>query len=967
MKSIDQIESEPGIELKGTYDGVGIMKIGEKTFLTNLDENGQPFMLNGEPLLIDIEEGKNVATIINTGIINLVNNKGPHNEDLKIDSECATRFKIIVKNNKPLIVASSNGNEFLVLPIIVNKHLVLSNSDISHVVDRTLEQIETDVYVSEKNNDFAVGLNINDGKYYLYLKNENGYEKVDLTSINKENIFLESLDVPSKDTMSVIGDRIVAFDDEKKVFYEIVIPFDYINGSFGIGEYTVSATSNREIFGFTASRENPKEPNILDLNGTKLLLSDKNQTLDEKGNKFYTIIPGVKKSQKNMIYLDDFFEIEGVEFYRFGINDKKTFTDGKDVYKLECDTEGKVKLVNFEGKEYPYKISDSYNSYGLRNYTEVLDNSGGKRELIPAIKKTIVEVNEGKEESKEIYERLKLDDEQKNLNIVGISDEHGIVCLASDITNTSKFRFYRINPDNTLTYVFSNNYEIHFDKEKKSVEVKESFGDKGNLEGFYELVRKPNSSSILDPILIDGKEYYLVKTENGKTRYIKVNSNKNGFEFSIGEFEVDYKDLLPLQSQSFEFNSKTIYLIENGIVVIGEKKYQLCDTNGENTDNPENSITLVGNIRVLLLKIFNDSLGNIYGYAEGDEISEINNDDIRFSETDSINSHMYHCHSGIKKINIGGKECICLCYYREQNAISIAEDKEGKINGRYLYGKVSEGSEENKIIEGEEYECNGKPVCVTELLRDKYVKGEDGNIYYIKGQGKELKMLTLPDNTEIGNPIYCQPKNYYNPVYLKTSKGEAVKLKGQENLYYTHKETHKQKITINGVNYAIYTFFNTSANRLEQFKKVGEEYQPFGLGGTKNVLLIDNYLYIWLPHEKEPRQINSYNGIIQATTKYNEKIIFGNGDNNAKFRYGINGVSGDYIVYAVKKVGNNYFAVSCKEKGYKVSIDNNGDIKLDGIMYDEKKIEALYKIMTNDIGVPETVSGVTGEVEGIIK
>ncbi len=965
MKPIDQIESEPGIELKWTYDWVWIIKMWEKTFLTNLDENWQPFMLNWEPLVIDIEEWKKVASVINTWIINLVNNKGPHNEDLKIDSECITRFKIIVEDNKPLIVASSYGEEFLVLPIIVNKHLVLSNSDISHVVE-SLEQIETDVYVSEKNNDFAVWLNINDWKYYLYLKNENGYEKVDLTSINKENIFSELLDVPSKDTISIIWGRIVAFDEEKKVFYEIELPFDYKNAVFCFNEYIVFSP-NWEKFGFTASRENPKEPNILDLNGTKLLLSDKNETLDKKGNKFYTIIYWMKKSHKDMIYLDDFFEIEWVRFYRFWINDKKTFTDWKDVYKLECDTEWKVKLVNFEWKESPYKISDSYNPYWLRNYTKILNNSWWKRELIPAIKKTIIEENDWKEEAKEIYERLKLDDEQKKLNIVWISDEHWVVCLASDVTNRSRFRFYRINPDNTLTYVFSDNSEIHFDEEKKIVKVIVGFW----YDKYFEIIRKPNSSSILDPILIDWKEYYLVKTKDWKTSYVKLNSEKNWFEFSLWEFEVDSKDLLPVQSQSFEFNSKTIYLKENWIVVIWEEKYQLCDVNWENTDKPENSITLVGNIKVLLLKNTNNSSGNnwnIYWYVEWDDTSKIIDDDIRFNEIDRINYCISHCHSWIKKINIWWKECICLCYYKEQNAISIVEDKEWKINRRYLCWKVSEWNDKNNIIiEWEEYDYNWKPVCVIDLLWKEYVKWEDWNVYYNKWQWKELKMVTFPDNIEVWNVIYCEPKNYYNLVDLKTSKWKAVKLKWQENLYYTDKETHKQKITINWVNYAIYTFFNASANRLEQFKKVWEEYQPFGLWWTKNVLLIDNYLYIWLPHEKEPRQINIYNWIIQATTKYNEKVIFSNDDNNAKFRYGINWVSWDYMVYAVKKVWNNYFAVSCKEKWFKVSIDNNWDIKLDWIMYDEKKMEALYKIMTKDIWVPETVSWVTGEVEGIMK
>ncbi len=988
MKSIDQIEKNSGFELKWIHDWVWMIIIWEKTFLTNLDENWQLFTLNWEPLVIDIKEWRLIATIINTWIINLVNNKGPHSEDLEFNSKFS-ETNIIVNHDKPYIVTSSNNNEFLILPTIVNNYLVLSNSDISHVVDKSLKQIETDVYISEKNNDFAVWINICDWHYYLYLRNENEYEKVNLNRINKENKFLELLDLPSKDTMSVIWDTIVAFDEEKKEFYKVEIWIPYTNATRERFDFKITPIDEIGKVGiaieFSPWINNPKEPESIIINGNKIFLTYDwfedyeagtfNLQSNERDPKviynFFTKIEWIEK----IIDFDNYFEIEWLIFYKFwttdDINLHNAFTDWENIYKLECDTEWKIKLVNFEWKEYPYRILNSNNTFWLSNYTEVLGNKWWKREFIPAIKKTIVEGSEWKEENKEIYERLKFDDEQKKLNIVWISDEHWIVCLTSDVWNTSRFRFYRINPDNTLTYVFSNEDEIHFDEEKKSVRVKISFGDKGNLAGFYELVWKPNSSSILEPILIDWKEYYLVKTKDWKTWYIKVNSQKNWFEFSLWEFEVDSDDLLPVQSQSFEFNSKTIYLKENWIVVIWEGIYQLCDVNWENTDKPENSITLVGNIKVLLLKNTNNSSGNswnIYWYVEWDDTSKEIDNDIWFREIDRINCCMSHCFSWVKKINIWWKECICLCYYKEQNAISIAEDKEWKINTRYLCWKVSEWKDENnKIIEWEEYHYNWKPVCVIDLLWGKYVKWEDWNIYYIKWEWKELEMITLPDNTKVWKPIYCKPSNHYNEVGLRISKNwQAVNLKWKENLYYTDKETHRQKITINWVNCTIYTFFNTSANRLEQFKKVWGEYQPFGLWGTKNVLLIDGILFIRLPHKKDPNEIYIHKWIIQATTRCNEKVIFVNEDNNAGLMYGINGMSWDRIVYAVKKVWNDYFAVSCKEKWFNLSKEKNWDIKLDWIIYDKKKIEALYKMMTNDIGVSETVTWVTGEVKGIM-
>ncbi len=977
------LKDQPSYNIIWVHEWKWIIKNWNRVFMTYLDEKWQPFLFNWEPIIIKkVSEDKTEATIVDNGIINLWICYE------RIDNE----RNIILNDWKPVIEVNSALKWFLLLPGNRDNQLILANSKNHHNINNPLEKIRQDIYVYGKNDDFAVWINIFDGMYKLFEKTEEGYKELDLSHLNISNLFREPLRVPSKDSMNAIWWKYIAYDEEKKEFYKVVIwdQLDYNGAKIERGTYIIVLRDGKEK-SFSPSIVDPKKPQVLEINGNKLLLTYETETDDEEWHYDESTESWEPKITYNFfaeiewheepIDPENYFEVEWVRFCKFWIDDynfKNVFTDWKILCQLEIDEQKKIKLISFEWKELPYKIFNSSNQFWLNKFTWVLHIQWETRELLPVVKKTKTEEVDWKEKKKDIYERLILDEEQKKLHIIWVSDENCIVCMAKDISNTSRFRFYKINPDNTLTFVFRDNYKINFNKENGSITLS-VLTDNSDLNSwiFYNIVRKPNSSSIFDPIIIDWKEYYLVNIEGWENRYIKINDDKSWFVFAnMEEFEVDKDTLLPKQSQSFEFNGKKIYLKDNWILNIWERKFQLCDVNWENRDSPSNSIIQIGSIKVLLLKDVNRINWDIYWYAEWD--TEVNSSiDIRFhSIGDTSTKYIQNVHNFVKIINVWWNKVLVLYYDKTQNAISIAEEVSWKIVSRYLNVKGNKNqnweSESDILnIEWEEFKNNWKDVKIVDLLWDSYMQWEDKNVYYKWWEWSNLSKITLPGNIKVWNGLYCKPTNYENLVGLKKQKWKPKKYvlnlswDNKKELYYVDKEHHIQKVLINWVEKTIYTFFNSEMNRLEQYEKEWDSYKHFWLGGTKNVLLMDDTLRVRSDWEKEPIHINRYDWIIEATNKSGNKIVLFDNDVSKKFTYWVDFWSWTEV-FAVKKVWNQYHAVSCQWNQIKVSIDYNWVIKIDGIEYNKEMLNTLYLILTKDIWVKETVAWVEWDIEKIV-
>lgn len=941
-------------EIVSSNNSIAIVNYKWEKLLTLLDENWDFFRLNWNPILLSNIQQRDLVKVW------FVTNNDIFKAYINLPKDC--KNFILFEWTVPQKIISSKWKEFLLFfnDYLEEQKIFLWNDSNIYKLSYPLENIEWDLYLKEKNNDFAIWINLSDWRESLYIIKEWKYILADLSKAWFNNTFWY-IELPNKDSMFVINWKLCSFDDKESTIQLVDIWVNYMNANLNNWNYEITLVGwDFAKINFNAWIENPKTPETLVINGTCLFLKYREKSW--WNNNWEYIFTTTINSIYNEISLDKFVEIEWIRFHLFWGKENPNFpskyTDWKGVYEFETDKDWNVKFIEFEWKQLPYKTLTNYTWINNNDFysIEVLNINWNVKEYLPVISQW----NSGE------YERLVLNEEQNKLNIIWIFNNHWIVCLAEDSSNTSRFQFYRVTSDNTLTYVFHNNYSIILWKNRVSIKVS---SEDENKTDFYELIRNPDSNSILEPHLINGIECYIVKTSNWN-KYVMVNDNCNWFVFTNKNIEIDPKTNLPIQKNSFSFNNIDIYLDKKWVIELLWKKFHLTNIKWENVTKPKKAIINVWWKKVLLLKELGENgYNNIFCYVEWIK-NDLGNQEVYFYKKISDNSWILLWEwDNVRFITVWEEKYILRYEYENFNTLWIIEILDKWLSLRNINRKLGTNWE----YIWEEFECEWQTIKIKDVLSEKILQWFDWKYYYRTNSSKNIKFLELPINVIIWNNIHCNPKNYKNIVWLKLLDWELSKIEIDWKLLYIT-EFIWDEYLINWEKAFISTFFNPSTNKLESYKKVWDKYERISVWWSSDVVFCDDvnvYIPSISPNKRQYITITK-KWLIDAEilndtwtcTLLEQWKTYNN------FQMWLNAITWEFSMYAVKWIWNKFYAISCIKEWYNMKNLEWWKMSVNWIEYSKQMLDFLYEELTKGvekIHMDKIIKAVWNSVWSVIK
>ena len=761
--------------------------------------------------------------------------------------------------------------------------------------------------------------------------------------------------------MSLIWDRLFYWNEELEMFK--VVNKEWIDLRIN----KISSHAWGKIFGidekngiiyFSPSRQNPKEPATLDINWNVLLLQHESH--------FWYALIGKERAKIN---LKKSHEISGRLFYEVDNNgmDEKYFTDWEKIFSFKIDEKWKILCHEYQGKKYPLmNISEKHsitrqfspckdeNSY-LKVYyywnwkPEILffvknEQEKTKKDALKNVSDTNPEVS---------YLKLSFTPEQEKLALIFTDQTNWIVCLWGDWwNNTSRYQFYRINKDWSLSFVFINRYNI--DISWNEVVIK----DKWNRNnGEYRLIRRPNTTSIFEPIIINEIEYLIAKWKKPwELVYITIEEKSGIYEEM---FEIDPKTFLP--TRSFIFDNETLYYTSKWEIKIGNNTYILSDSKGNTVKSPEQAVYKVWEKQLLILKWLHTFGGDnqIFAYfawfkiKDEDELTEINH--LKKNSNHSFSSALV---VEIKKIEVSWKEYICRYDFKVNHALWILEF-EDKALFRYVNRKVNKW----KLV-WEEFECDWKKVIITNVISSEYLEGENSNtVYFRENNGKNLVALNFPDKVLFGSGPYCQVNDRDYALMMK--KWKLVSISDEFKDFYKLDDDPFGDIKVNWKKIRLIHVWDSKANSIVAFEKTKNIPFTFWWSSISKVF---NGLYIMNQNGWKYLKLNSDNiNLVKILNNGNHWTILEKVEWQKDLRwrkiFDMGTFSEEY--HAIYEIGSETIAVNLKL--FTISISSSWQIILNGIAYDKNIIDSIYEEFRPKGSINEVIWHISKKVEWLSK
>ncbi len=918
----------------------------------------EPYYFWQFPLVISKIEG-NIATIIRADRLLFW-------EIIYID--------IIWENNEPRTLKDNKGHPFLCKiesdPEDKERKIKIMNHQfeiVSPLMDRKLETVSQQeshgagypldsmeltrkYYILEKNKTFFRTFCLDTCETEIRYKKGWFYLPIRIEGQTLDNLIPEGrmIELPVDGRMCIIWGILAYWDNKKEEFRRVEIKwidFRWIrNVTRDLRQMPIFEIERWDtIWRFSPSIKNPKMPETLEINWMTMLVER-----TDSENKSYVRIGGRRRVS---IDVSKPMEVSWRTFYRMKSEGKNSFTDWKEIHIFKLDRRWQIARMEYNGGQYP--IIDTFKE-NPRNplFSDAKNGAWTKifyfgdwepRGII------LLETKKSVKAKKEQIE-LKFSKEQAALNLVKVIADHWIVCLAHDITNTSRYQFYRINPDGTLTFVFSDNYNIKF--WASTVELKGNWMQKEWVK--VELVRRPWTTSIFEPIQLNGGEYLIAKWKKPwELVYVSIEEN---WYIHIQDIEMDPKSYLP--KNTLRINNEVLHFNSDWKIKILSQEYTLSDSQGKDVVKVERAIVHLWRFNLLILKKWgNLDDEELYAYvlwadSKNKELSEV-------SHMVQLSPHSFSGRYWLKIISLDWLDTICRYDYDSMNALGIYETYENWYSAlRYISKKKWEK------LEWEEFICSWKKVIITEIISEEYVSG-DGVVYYRPKLWKNLTKLNLPAWLEFFKWPYFSLEELA-PFGLMMREWKLVPLSNKHKDYY-RLEDWESECRLNWKNLKLLNVWDKANGRVISLVKKWSSYEPL-MVWSSYVLNAEYGVFVIYSPARKPKTMYFYdNGIKVARTNdwQAESLLIMNKEDeqkDARWRSVFDLENWNIFAWIIYKVGQELVAVNPINEWYRITTSKSGEILINWIEVSKELLDWIYDKFKPDWAIMKVVSRVSKKV-----
>lgn len=778
----------------------------------------------------------------------------------------------------------------------------------------------------------------------ILYKKQDRYIKVkfeEISTDHKRDLLSEKEELPTKNKMFLIWGKLMVWDEFLFRFVLVRKEWIVFTRVEEWGENTYAMRIWNDTTYFSASKENPNEPAWVTINWKFLLI--------RQGELFNYVHIGHKEYKIN---LDVSFEARWTFYQVEGEGKNLLYTDWENCYDFVTDKDGKVKLFHYWEWDYPIlRDEDNQGSYWRqklaadngKNWVKVLFIHNQKPEEVYLVKNRSKnkKAADKKLAGKAIdsnYIRLQFTPEQQKKARIFVDTINWIVCIWDDgSSNTSQFWFYRINQDGTLTFVFKNNYNIKIDG--KIVKIK-CCSNSDSCR--YTLVRKPWTTSIFEPININGSAYLVAEWKSHwELIYISLDSYHR---ISVENIKINPSTFLP--ANSFNFGNEIIYFYTDWTIKIRNKFYSPVNQNGGllKPQNISEAVYTIWGKQILLLRSASTHRDEILAYPQW--VLMVNNEELpEISHCTQLSRNGFRRDGNtIKTISIDGTEYICSLDYPEINVLWIYEIFEDWLFFRYINKKG-----EKWILEWEEFTCNDEKVDIVEIVSEEYLKSNDGRMYYRPWKSRILTLIdNLPRWVSFSDNQYICTINCEKSSLLM-EKWKLVAISDKYADYYKLVD-YKWECIFNWKKLNLVHAWDQRRNILVSFIKDWENYELFRIWKyTICAADWDSYTVWWtdiqrcvitnsIGEELNTARIWSISSrFYWIISRHNFK------DEDPKWAEVMELEEGKYSIWAIYEINWEMVAINPKDTWYKIKLTDSWEITIGWIACNKEQLKGMYE------------------------
>ncbi len=772
---------------------------------------------------------------------------------------------------------------------------------------------------------------------------------INLTAENK---------LPVKDRMCLIWDKLAYWDDQEEEFKLVEkwgLEFRWVKSVSGNRiEIFQMVLWNWKELNFSRSKKNPKEPATLVMNWEIFFLqhTSDNRSFITSKEWDYTEIEDYEKP----------IIINSRTFLRLDWRFQDYVTDGTNKFKFQKDSGWNIRTYEYKGKSCP--ILETWNIHMGFLFSEdqknrwikicYFDKDSNEEIILIKEDKEWIDAKHEQGETPADHIRLRFNAEQAKLHVIKIMVDHGIVCLASDSSNTSRYEFYRINTDGSLTFAFRDNYNLKINDWK----VKVSYS-KSNREALnYTLVRRPGTTSVFEPLVLNWSEYLVAEWgDSGEIVYISIDDH-----CSITEEKIEINPTTFLPTNTFTINDEILHYNKDWTIKILDNYYKLSDPKWNDILNIEEAIIWLWIFKLLILKKadnFEDELFIYVLWAKCDhkELSKVNHRE-QFSE------NSYGESKGLQIIGLDGIETICKYDYSSLKALWIYDTFEnGYSSLRYICKK-----EDGKSLEWEEFLSEWEKVVITDMISEEYLNS-NWTIYYRPKMWRDLVKIELPEWVDFFRWPYCEIDNAsISPFLLKMKEWKLVPLSDKYKDFY-QLEDEKGECELNWKRTNILNVWDKEKKRVISLVKKWSIIEPLIIWWY-NVLNAYYWTFVFYTSDSDkPKIICLYDNNLEVakTPEETTYLILNKEDEQKDTRwrsvYDLRSWIG--FVWPIYKVGQEVIVMNIIREWYRITVSKSWEILVNGIEMSKALLDGLYERYKPEWAIKKVVWGVSKKVKNL--
>lgn len=773
-----------------------------------------------------------------------------------------------------------------------------------------------------------------------------------------------------KDEMFLAWNKLMVWN-ERQIRFEILrswwIEFSNVS-RMSNGDYMANIW--KEEVRFSPSQENKREPAWKMING-KFILIIYSSWLNDRLNEVVSI--------DSCTYLLDpqtLFTIGWVQYYE--VYDilhtdpyaekskrgefKKLYTDGKKCYDFLIDENWCVQICKYRWVECPIindkndRWENGYNKYYDKDnkIISVIFNTPWAQEVIYLIQKDIKEKED--EQKKVEYTKLIFSPEQAKMSILFIDADNWVVWLWSDwSSNTSRYQFYRINSNWTLSLASNNNYGYLFRDWAMKI-------DWNWVQ--YEIIRRPWTSSVFTPVIINWKEYIFVRNLDipwAIPTYMSIS-----FEWAKSQntkieedYDIDEETFLP--KQSFQFWYETIYLTKKWQVKIWDDCYDLVNEKWEIVKNQKDAECKIRDSKFLLLSYsvkLRSSEEAVVGYVPW-SISKWKPELINLSCLEKSVSNAIKKYWDLTRCQLWSSDSIdliCRSIYPKWNIIwaYIEMNWDWQLREEFFNRIGSSWEWENLVWES--FICEGWMITVVEVISKKYLKDDNWCLYYRPNLDRNLVKISLPSGIKL-----VSGRDVFDSYEIKFCTDSWIQLLEQDwnivralsewyDEYYKLKDWAKE-CRINWTKHSLIQAWDNINKRLISFIKIDWKYELFKIWDyfvyvdeedrcfrlyTKNRASVEmeiKSISKWLPNLS----------LVNIDGQENRIWTIENTTENKKWWKIYDYENREFYVCALYRSWKDIKAIKLEDHWYKANLDHSWILSIWWVVYDADFLGKLYE------------------------